>query len=336
MVYIPNDETLRELRKVSIDSDGVIYVDKEALTKDRFINFRHLLFTKLSDFGFHPQEFKELSSSNDSDYVIMRDLNMLYNRKPGSIIEILLGPDEQSTIDYYATADNDEKRVLLNIDNTAWSLRQAICDRGVESVYAQSKMGEGFIPITDIAEVEAGRVLTSRVDEDDPDGEYKCIYTVHMQYPVITSDMGLYMFPYPKRTYLKRGSLIVLSQTRNREEFCKPSLITHEMIDTCVSAKLFAVMMKKEDFDYSLYLFDFFSDSQNTFKQTTNFNTQITINQFRNLYVPTKEWCMRKYELDRDKYDQLEELSLQVAVGEKAKLEINRLLVSYHQKKNQQ
>jgi len=283
-----------------------LIIDKEIMTKDRYKNFRSKLSLNILSHN--------CSLSKITENVTRNEDGIPTSTLPGYQLDFSDIPCQE--IEFTSNYSSKKGPTLRNDDNT---LLKRIAKDGLEKVYAQAVVGEGYDNISEIADVTAGFVLSYKGEEvDDSEGEFNYISTAHMQYPIITPKMKFPRFMFRKVQKLDRGTLVLLGQTRNLNQTCKPALILNQIDQTCLSAKLFTVNLNSNDLEYSMYLFMFFCDSENVLRQFAVRTASLSINQFRNMYVPTKEQCRKLYTIDPEMFKELERLSESLAAANEA------------------
>jgi len=335
-----------EIDRMIIESGDRLVVDKDLMTKPKNLNFRFMFFNRLSSLGLYVTRLFEISVKDE--YMTFDEENHkikpvisfydtihaeLGNRSlPKYAILIEINSEAKIEVEYFSEfrSGDQKRRVLKSSDNNYVQLTTDIIGSGIDYVYAKSSIPDGFVPLKKNCTADAGKVL-SLFEKDSQSEELESLPYISpatMKYPVITDKCNLSEIKDSRPTVLQKGAILLLAQARQDSDLFKPVLVPHGM-RAYISNKLYYINLLDEDIEYSELLCEYFNTTDTLQKQFPRSKFSVPINQFRSIFIPTKEYLKQELNMPADKYTRLERLTenlvkATLAVAE-AEAEISKL-----------
>ncbi len=330
-----------ELDRVVVESGDRLIVDKDLMTKPKNLDFRFKLFNHLRNLSLYVTRIIEVSLKDEhitkdecgndiiTDYSYYDSIFDEYGtRLPKYAILFEFNSVSAINVQYFSEYRSDDEKVetLKSLDNSYEQLITDIIGNGIDNVYARSSIPEGYVPLKEIATVDAGKVLKFNEREEFETLPY--ISPASTKYPVITDACNLPLIKDNRPTTLQKGAILLLAQARQDSDLFKPVLVPHGM-RAYISNKLYYINLIDEDIEYSELLCEYFNTTDKLHKQFPRSKFSVPINQFRSIFVPTKEYIKQDLKMPADKYTRLEQLTenlvkATLAVAE-AEAEISKL-----------
>lgn len=319
-----------DVDEVVIESGDRLIVDKDLMTKLKNLDFRFKFFNHLRNMRLYVTRIIEISLKDEyitkdefeaeiiTDYsyydTVHKELGKHLLPKYAIIFEV--NTVAVTNIEYFSEYRSGKQKdvTLKSIDNSYEQLTTDIIANGIDHVYAKSCVPEGCVPLKQIATVDAGKVLSFVENKGKPNEHETLPYisAVHTKFPVITNECGLTNIRDYRQTTLHNGAIILLAQARLKSDLFKPILVPKSM-RVFISNKLFYLNLINEDIEYSQLLCEYFSNNEELLAQFPRANFSVPINQFRSIFVPTKEHLLKLYNMPADKYSRLEFFSEKLA-----------------------